>query len=98
MLCDRLAGGEFAVFQSTRSWYARSVSFSPDGEYVAVLSGLHLHAYRTRDGTCVFEDRTHKDKSSISLGGILPEQRVIAYGMEDGTVGIVRMRDVDSED
>ena len=98
MLCDRLVGGEFAVFQSSRD--VTSVSFSPDGEYVVVLSdsGVLLHAYRTRDGICVFADRTDNLKSNISLGGILPEQRVLAYGIEDGTVGIVRMCDVDTED
>ena len=84
------------MFQSSQD--VTSVSFSPDGEYVAVLSGLHLHAYRTRDGTCVFADRIDNGKSTTSWGGILPEQRVLAYGIEDGTVRIVRMRDVDTED
>ena len=96
MLCDRLAGGEFAVFQSSQD--VISVSFSPDGEYVVVFSGLRPRAYRTRDGTCVFADRTDDLKSNISFGGILPEQRVLAYGIDDGTVGIVHMRDVDTDD
>ena len=98
MLCDRLVGGEFAVFQSEPD--VASVTLSPDGEYVAVLSDVRvlLHAYRTRDGKCVFADRSHSWKSNISLGGFLPEQRVLAYGCSDGTVGIVRMRDVDTED
>ena len=66
-----------------------------------VLSGLGanlLHAYRTRDGTCVFADRADNEKSNISLEGFLPEQRVLAYGIKDGTVGIVCIRDVDTDD
>ena len=96
--CDRLTGGEFAVSQSSQP--VTSVSFSHDGEYFVVLSdwGVLLHVCRTRDGTCVFADRTGDRKSNISLGGFLPEQRVLAYGIQDGKVGIVRMRDVDSED
>ena len=98
MLCDRLAGGEFAVLQSSRD--VTSVSFSPDGEYVAVLSRLEmlLHAYRTRDGKCVFADRSDSRKSNLRWGGFPSEQSILAYGMEEGTVRIVRMRDVDTED
>ena len=100
IFCDRIAGGDFVWF-GPDARDIEHVSASPDGRYVAVRTGLGndgpLCIWRTRDGEVVLQDRRCMSKTNVSFGGSRSGYGVLAYGLGDGTVRIVRMCDLDSD-